>query len=75
LQVLSEGSHFGSCVLKWHNQAGVKAQHVMLEHVGITGNEQEMILNKSVHWAFRVGRTGFSLSLSYEPLPSQRQTG
>lgn len=38
---------FDSCIPKWLNQAGVKAQYVKLEDVGITGNEHEMMLDKN----------------------------
>jgi pimeloyl-ACP methyl ester carboxylesterase len=50
LDVSGEASYhrvFDSCIPKWLNQAGVKAQFVKLEDVGITGNEHEMMLDKN----------------------------
>ncbi len=50
LDVSSQASYhrvFDSCIPKWLNQAGVKAQYVKLEDVGITGNEHEMMLDKN----------------------------
>lgn len=50
LDVSSEASYhrvFDSCIPKWLNQAGVKAQYVKLEDVGLRGNEHEMMLDKN----------------------------
>jgi len=50
LDVSAEASYhrvFDSCIPKWLNQAGVKAQYVKLEDVGLTGNEHEMMLDKN----------------------------
>jgi pimeloyl-ACP methyl ester carboxylesterase len=50
LDVSSQASYhrvFDACIPKWLNQAGVKAQYVKLEDVGITGNEHEMMLDKN----------------------------
>jgi pimeloyl-ACP methyl ester carboxylesterase len=50
LDVSSEASYhrvFDSCIPKWLNQAGVKAQYVKLEDAGLRGNEHEMMLDKN----------------------------
>ena len=50
LDVSTQASYhrvFDSCIPKWLNQAGVKAQYVKLEDVGITGNEHELMLDKN----------------------------
>jgi pimeloyl-ACP methyl ester carboxylesterase len=50
LDVSTQASYhrvFDSCIAKWLVQAGVKAQYVKLEDVGITGNEHELMLDKN----------------------------
>jgi len=50
LDVSTQASYhrvFDSCIPKWLVQAGVKAQYVKLEDVGITGNEHELMLDKN----------------------------
>ena len=38
---------FDACIPKWLNQAGVDAQFVRLEDVGITGNGHMMMLERN----------------------------
>jgi pimeloyl-ACP methyl ester carboxylesterase len=50
LDVSTQASYhrvFDSCIPKWLNQAGVKAQYVKLEDVGLTGNAHELMLEKN----------------------------
>jgi pimeloyl-ACP methyl ester carboxylesterase len=50
LDVSTQASYhrvFDACIPKWLNQAGVKAQYVKLEDVGLTGNAHELMLEKN----------------------------
>jgi hypothetical protein len=50
LEVSGEASYhrvFDSCIAKWLNQAGVKADYVKLEDVGLPGNAHEMMFEKN----------------------------
>ena len=50
LDVSAEASYhrvFDSCLPKWINQAGGKAEYVKLEDVGLPGNAHEMMLEKN----------------------------
>ena len=50
LDVSGEASYhrvFDSCIPKWLNQAGVKADYVKLEDAGLPGNAHEMMLEKN----------------------------
>jgi pimeloyl-ACP methyl ester carboxylesterase len=50
LDVSGEASYhriFDACVPKWLNQAGVKAEYVKMEDVGLTGNDHQMMMDKN----------------------------
>ena len=62
---------FDSCIAKWLNQAGVKADYVKLEEVGLPGNAHEMMLEKNSDGIAKFLRAG-SRRTCTEPTDGER---
>ena len=64
---------FDSCIPKWLNQAGVKAEYVKMEDVGLTGNDHQMMMDKNsdaiAKYFLRLARQARSVAIA-EPAGS-----